>query len=68
MSKLESEFRKAVDDYLAFCKEIGKAPAKADKREALNHLLSLFPKKSLDFDPEQVREKRLRRAGKAGSN
>ena len=34
-SELESEFHKAVDDYLAFCKEIGKVPAKAGKREAL---------------------------------
>lgn len=68
VSELESEFRKAVDDYLAFCKEIGKAPAKADKREALNHLLSLFPEKGLDLDPEQVREERRRRAGEARSN
>lgn len=56
VSELESEFRKAVDGYLAFCKEIGKTPAKADKREAFNHLLSLFPKEGLDLDPEQVRE------------
>ena len=67
MSELENEFHKAVDDYLKFCKEIGKAPDKADKRETFNHLLSLFPEKGLDLDPEQVREERLRRAGEAGS-
>ena len=67
-SELENEFRKAVDDYLEFCKEIGKAPAKSDKMETLNHLLSLFPEGGLDLDPEQVMEERRRRAGETGSN
>ena len=30
-SEIENEFHKAVDDYLAFCKEIGKQPEKAYK-------------------------------------
>lgn len=67
-SELEGEFRKAVDDYLEFCKEIGKAPAKADKRETLNHFLSLFPEEGLDLDPEQVKEECRRRAGETGSD
>lgn len=65
---LEEEFHKAVDDYLEFCKEIGKTPAKADKRETLNHFLSLFPEEGLDLDPEQVREERRLRTGETGSD
>lgn len=61
---LEDAFRKAVDDYLEFCAEIGKAPQKpvratADKKEAFEHFLSLFPEKGLDIDPDQTREERL---------
>lgn len=67
-SELESEFRKAVDDYLAFCKEIGKEPARTDKVETLNHFLSLFPEEGLDLDSEQVKEERRRRAGETGSD
>ena len=31
VKKIEKEFRSAVDDYLAFCKEVGKEPEKAYK-------------------------------------
>lgn len=33
--------------------------SKVDKKDALKHLLSLFPEKGLDIDPEQAREERL---------
>ena len=33
--------------------------SKVDKKEALKHLLSLFPEKGLDIDPEQARDERL---------
>ena len=33
--------------------------AKADKKEAFRHFLSLFPEEGLDFDPERIREERL---------
>lgn len=33
--------------------------SKVDKKEALKHLLSLFPEKGLDIDPEKAREERL---------
>lgn len=31
VKKIEKEFRSAVDDYLAFCKEVGKEPEKTYK-------------------------------------
>lgn len=34
--------------------------AKADKKDAFKHFLSLFPEKGLDLDPAQAREERLR--------
>lgn len=34
--------------------------AKVDKKAALEHLISLFPKDGLNIDPEKVREERLR--------
>lgn len=33
--------------------------AKANKREAFQHFLGLFPEKGLDLDPEQARKERL---------
>jgi len=33
--------------------------AKANKREAFQHFLSLFPEGGLDLDPEQARKERL---------
>lgn len=33
--------------------------AKANKKEAFEHFLSLFPEKGLDTDSEQIREERL---------
>lgn len=33
--------------------------AKADKKEAFRHFLSLFPEQGLDLNPEEVREERL---------
>lgn len=33
--------------------------AKVDKKAAFQHLLSLFPEKGLNFDPDKMREERL---------
>lgn len=35
------------------------AAAKADKKEALQHFLGLFPEEGLDLNPEQAREERF---------
>lgn len=34
--------------------------AKADKKEAFRHFLSLFPEQGLELNPEEIREERLR--------
>lgn len=39
VSKIEQEFHSAVDDYLVFCKEVGKEPEKAIESYVNNEAL-----------------------------